>query len=75
MESWWLAPLVVLSLSGIALLVAGASARRSAGELAADRPALEAVQADLLGLHDDIARVAARVDGTAGGAGDGTADR
>jgi hypothetical protein len=74
-ESWWLAPLVVLSLSGIALLVAGASARRAAGQLAVDRPALEAVQADLLGLHEDIARVAARVEGTVGGAGAGTADR
>lgn len=75
MESWWLAPLVVLSLSGIALLVAGASARRSAIGLDADRPALEAVQADLLALHDELARVSTRADGATGGAGTGTADR
>lgn len=62
-------------MSGVALLVAGASARRSAVALDADRPALEAVRADLLGLHTDLARVAARVEGTIGGAGAGTADR
>lgn len=75
MESWWLAPVVVLSLSGLALLVAGASARRSAVALDADRPAIEAVRADLLGLHGDLDRLASRVEGRTGGAGPGTADR
>ena len=66
---------MVLSLSGVALLVAGASARRSALALDAERPALEAVRVDLLGLHEDLARVSERVEGTIGGAGAGTADR
>ena len=75
MDAWWLAPVVVLSLSGLALLVAGASARRSAVALDAERPALASVRVDLLALHDDLERVTARVDGATGGAGAGTADR
>ena len=75
MDAWWIAPVVVLVLSGVALLVAGAVARRSATELASERPALESVRADLLALHGDLALVAGRLEGRTGGAGTGTPDR
>jgi hypothetical protein len=75
MDAWWIAPVVVLLLSGAALLVAGGLARRSTRALAADRPAVDAVRVDLLALHGDLARVADRVDGRHGGAGPGTPDR
>ena len=62
-------------MSGISLLAAGASARRSALALVADRPALQLVRTDLVDLHGDLARLATRLEGRSGGAGAGTLDR
>lgn len=75
MDVWWFAPVVVLALSGVVLLVAAAVARRSTAELAADRPALEALGVEVVGLHADVRRLSARVETSAGGASVGTADR
>jgi hypothetical protein len=74
-DAWLLAPVVVLVLGGATLVVALRSARRSAAALAADRPALAALESERAALRDDLHRVAARLDGRSGGAGASTADR
>ena len=75
MDAWLLAPVVVLALGGVGLVVGLRSVRRSASALADDRPALAAVGVELAALRADLHRVAARLEGRAGGAGAGTADR
>jgi hypothetical protein len=74
-DAWWLAPVVVLVLSGLALLVAWLTARRSAIAFERELPDLRAVRHELTALDHHLAAVASRLESRTGGAGVGTPDR